>query len=448
MIYYIDPLHGSVDADGLSPEQARKTYTDLTILPGDTILFCRGSRIRDCLYCLPGEADKPITYGAYGEGENPVFCGSEDVSDPAMWTEIRENVWEYTGKTKNEACNFIFDDGRIGGTLRWEEKDLCMQGDWYDSRMGQNGRATEEPCHLLLWSKGNPGTVYRHIECAVWGQRSMVVTRGWTVLEDLCFWGSGVHGMAGGVEHVVVRRCSFCFIGGAVWSKALRIRFGNAIEFWELGNDVLIENCYFNNVYDSCITHQGRALCVPAHHFVMRGNLFIDYGMGAYEGRDAMPVDSVFADNLCLKAGGGFSAFGDSKPRKSEIYPQPMGHHIFMWRMKAPTPGGSFEVYGNRFYGAAGAAVYSIICPEAEEQMNLHHNQYWTDNPELFQRVKEKNYSPAAFDAYMQEYQDTGSVWTEAPDLLATAQTWLAKIGCSQNGTKLFTDELTEEKND
>ena len=64
MIYYIDPLHGSVDANGLSPEQARKTYTDLTILPSDTVLFRRGSVIRDCLYCQPGEAGKPVTYGA------------------------------------------------------------------------------------------------------------------------------------------------------------------------------------------------------------------------------------------------------------------------------------------------------------------------------------------------------------------------------------------------
>ena len=447
MIYYIDPLRGSADADGLSPEQARKTYTDLTVLPGDTVLFRRGSVIRDCLYCQPGEAGKPVTYGAYGEGENPVFCGSEDVSNPAMWRETRKNVWEYTGKTKNEACNFIFDDGRIGGTLRWEEKDLCMQGDWYDSRMGQNGRATEEPCRLLLWSKGNPGTIYRHIECAVWGQRGMAVNRDWTVVENLCFRGSGVHGMAGGANHITIRRCSFCFIGGGVWSKELRIRFGNAIEFWNYGEDIRIEECYFNNVYDSCITHQGNKEYCPAKNLVMRGNLFIDYGMGAYEGRDAMPIDSVFGDNLCLKAGGGFSAFGDSKPRKSEIYPQPMGHHIFMWRMPKATEGGSFEISGNQFYDATGAAVYSIISPEAEAQMNIHDNQYWTGNQGLFQRVNGKNYPPDQFDTYMQEYRDTDSAWTEAPDLQALAQNRLAKIGCSRNQAKLFTDQWPESNN-
>ena len=31
-------------------------------------------------------------------------------------------------------------------------------------------------------------------------------------------------------------------------------------------------------------------------------------------------------------------------PRFSEIWPEPMGHHAFMWRMKAPTEGGHQEI--------------------------------------------------------------------------------------------------------
>lgn len=101
---------------------------------------------------------------------------------------------------------------------------------------------------------------------------------------------------------MTVRRCSFIFIGGAVWNRQLRIRFGNAIEFWEYGENILIEDCYFNNIYDSCITEQGSDNCQPAKNLVMRNNLFINYGMGAYEGRDRMLVDSVFENNLCIYA--------------------------------------------------------------------------------------------------------------------------------------------------
>lgn len=448
MIYYIDPHYGTAGADGLSPEKARTTYTDLALQPGDTVLFRRGSFIRDILYRTAGAPGAPITYGAYGEGENPVFCGSVDVSDPEMWEEIRPCIWQYKGTLENEVCNFIYDNGRIGGTLRWEEDFLCAQGDWYDSSMGYSEQSMGEkkPQRVLVWSDGNPGKVYSHIECAIWGKRWMAVNRDWTITEDLCFRGSGVHGMAGGADNVIIRRCSFCFIGGAVWNRQLRIRFGNAIEFWDHGENILIEDCYFNNIYDSCITHQGSAKCLPAKNLVMRNNLFIGYGMGAYEGRDRMSIDSSFTDNICIGAGAGFSGFGDTSPRNSEIYPQPMGHHVFMWRIPNPTEGGCLEFARNRFYDATGAAMYAIIGKEADAQMDLHDNVYWTTNETLFQHAGGRSYSPAQFDAYLQEYRDPGSVWAEAPDLTGEAEAWFARTGVSRNGTPLFTDTLPARK--
>ncbi|MGN1345937.1 MAG: acetylxylan esterase [Eubacteriales bacterium] len=442
MIYYIDPTHGSMTADGRSPENARRDYLDLALEPGDKVLFKRGSFIRANLERKPGTPDAPITYGAYGEGENPVFCGSIDVSDPAKWTEIRPNVWKYTESLPSEACNFIFDNGRIGATLRWEENLLADQGDWYDSRMGcreQRREVGEEK--VLLYSEGNPGEVYSHIECAVWGRRNLSSNVRCTVCEDLCFFGSGVHALSGGSDHITVRRCTFSFIGGAVWNRQLRIRFGNAIEFWENGDDILIEDCYFNNIYDSCITHQGTTKCKPAKNFVMRRNLFINYGMGAYEGRDKMAESMSFTDNLCLFAGGGFSGFGDTKPRNSEIYPQPMGHHLFMWRIPEATENGCFDVARNRFYDATGAAVYAILSPEADAQMHLRDNQYYTTNKALLSYVGGRTYRPDEFDRYLATYGEEGAEYV-VPDLTAEVEAWFAETGCGKYGAKLFTDRL------
>ncbi len=446
MIYYIDPTHGSLCADGLSPENARREYTDLDLCPGDKVLFRRGTFVRGCLVRKPGTPDAPITYGAYGEGENPVFCGSIDVSDPAKWTEIRTNIWKYTESLPSEACNFIYDGGRIGATLRWEENLLSAQGDWYDSRMGSREQKTavgEEK--VLLYSEGNPGEVYSHIECAVWGQRNLSPNVECTVCEDLCFFGSGVHAMAGGSHHITVRRCTFSFIGGAVWNRQLRIRFGNAIEFWERGDDILIEDCYFNNIYDSCITHQGTTKCKPAENFVMRRNLFVNYGMGAYEGRDKMAVSMEFSDNLCLMAGGGFSGFGDTKPRNSEIYPQPMGHHLFMWRIPEATENGRFDVMRNRFCDASGAAMYAIVSPEADAQMHMSGNKYWTTNKNLLNLVGGTSYRPDEFDRYLSEYGEADAEYV-TPDLGAEVDAWFAETGCGRYGAKVFTDRLPEPK--
>ncbi|MBQ7312753.1 MAG: acetylxylan esterase [Clostridia bacterium] len=446
MIYYIDPMHGCPEADGLSPENARSEYRDLALNPGDQVLFRRGSFIRANLERKPGTAEAPITYGAYGEGENPVFCGSVDVSNPAKWTEIRPNIWKYTESLPSEACNFIYDNGRIGATLRWEEHLLSAQGDWYDSRMGcREQKKTVDEENVLLYSEGNPVEVYSHIECAVWGQRNLSPNVEYTICEDLCFFGSGVHAMAGGSHHITVRRCTFSFIGGAVWNRQLRIRFGNAIEFWEHGDNILIEDCYFNNIYDSCITHQGTTKCKPAENFIMRRNLFVNYGMGAYEGRDKMAVSMEFTDNLCVCAGGGFSGFGDTKPRNSEIYPQPMGHHLFMWRIPEATENGNFLIARNRFYDASGAAMYAIVSPEADAQMHMKDNRYWTTNKTLLNLVGGKSYRPDEFDRYLSEYGEEGAVYV-TPDLYAETEAWFAETGCGRYGAKIFTDCLPEPK--
>ena len=449
MIYYIDPIHGGAENDGLTPETARRTYTDLSLKPGDSVLFKRGSVIRDRLIRIAGDETGYITYGAYGEGEIPVFVGSADVSDPADWVEERSNVWRYTKELPTEACNFIYtnaDGTTVGATLRWEEDYLTAQGDWHDTRMGMAEQKTvPEEKKVLVYSVGNPGQVYRHIECALWGKRNLSDNVPYTITEDLGFFGSGVHGMSGGSHHMVIRRCSFCFIGGSVWNRNLRIRFGNAVEFWERGDDILIEDCYFNEVFDSCITHQGSAKCQPAHNLIMRNNFFANYGMGAYEGRDKMSVNSCFNGNTCVYAGYGFSGYGDTKPRSSEIYPQPMGHHLFMWRIPEASDGGSLEIAENTFLDAAGAAMYSIISSEAESQMKMHHNRYYTDNKALFNKIGGKSYAPHEFAEYLREYGEDGAEYLSAmPDPDEIRRNWCESTGCSDMGLSLLPNRLEE----
>ena len=385
MIYYIDPQAASPEESGLSPREARRSWTGLTIRPGDTVLFRRGTVTRGALPAIGGEAGRPVTFGAWGEGANPLFLGSVDRSDPADWREVRPHVWACR-LPESEACNFILDRGgvRAGATLCWEADALAAQGDWYDSAMGTTERRQNVPAdrQLLFWSAENPGTYYEHVECAVYGARRLATALPHVVFEDLAFAGSGVHGIAGTATDVTVRRCAFCFIGGCVWNRDLKIRFGNGVEFWNAAEDITIEDCFFDNVYDSCTTHQGAgAACRPAKNVRIRRNLFMNYGMAAYEVRDRMPIAASFTDNLCLRAGDGFAMMGDLVPRRSEIWPQPMGHHVFLWRIGQPETGGRLTIARNVFWDAPeGAAVYSIIDAAAEAQLDLHDNTFHTTN--------------------------------------------------------------------
>ena len=82
--YHIDATTGSDDNNGLSQNAAWKNIAKINasrFSPGDQILFKRGEVWREQL-SVPssGAAGKPITFGAYGTGANPIINGSDIVS--------------------------------------------------------------------------------------------------------------------------------------------------------------------------------------------------------------------------------------------------------------------------------------------------------------------------------------------------------------------------------
>lgn len=406
--YYIDLTNGQDKNDGLSPEQARKSYTDLQLLPGDRVLFRRGNFTRKKLVTTAH-----VSYGAYGEGELPTFCGSVDVSDAQYWQKTEQkNIWKCTEKFRGDVGNIIFNTNECTASFHWTKQELCSQGDFYSTPVNAEQSSQKDiPAELYLYSFGNPAHIYSHIEVAPYGDRIMVPLSDGMTFEDIRIINSGVHGMAGTGSNITVRRCVFENIGGCPWNSNLKIRFGNAFEIWHRGNDILIEDCYFKNIYDSCVTHQGPGKDTsPTVNFICRNCTFDTYGMAAFEYRDKLPIRSEFVHNTCLNAGCGFAMLGEILPRSSEIWPQPMGHHIFLWRIDEPSDNGSLTISDNVFGPApVGAAIYSIISPQAEAQITLRNNKY-TKNNILLNRFGGINFTDlAAYQA--QSNNDIGSTY-------------------------------------
>ena len=399
-VYYIDSLDGADKWSGLSPDTAIRDYKMLSPTPGDTLLFKRGTEYREPLFITGGTDGAPITYGSYGEGELPIFCGSIDVSDPDDWQLTdRENVWRLVRDIPTDVGNFIFNVDECTATLRWDKNCLTGQGDFYDSRFSEcnkNGGVTVSTQEILMYSVGNPARVYSHIEAAVYGERALGNLKSNVIVRDLCFMNSGLHALTGvgDTKNVTVGGCLFKNIGGCGWDRDRRIRFGNALEFWIGAENIIIENNTFKNIYDSCATHQGPDhQTPPARNFHCRNNVFDTYSMAAFEYRGQMMIDSSFVGNVCRNAGCGFGMLGEGLPRRSEIWPQPMGHHIFIWRMFDPTPDGSLLIADNVFEDSpVGAAVYSIVPPEIEAQINFKSNTY-SDNCLLVAHFGGKDYT-------------------------------------------------------
>lgn len=391
--YYIDPQNGKVGNSGLSEEEPLITNKGLKVKGGDAVLFKRGSFIRDVLWNVNGEEGHPILYGAYGEGSNPVFCGSMDVSREEDWVEVETGIWKCVYPLMTEVCNFIFDGARCG-VLQWEKSDLKHQGDWWDSGWGEDIQAAEDH-EVLICCSGNPAKYYKQIECVIKEHKQLAQTGHDMIIQDLTFC-NNTHGIAGEdiSRNLVISHCRFEYIGGCVWNKQRKIRYGNAVECWNGAENVVVDHCTFYEIYDSGVTHQGGAKCQAADGFWIRDNIFIACGMAAYEQRDVLPKKGAFVNNVCLDAGCGFSHFRTSLPRNSEIWPQPMGHHIFLWRIEKPTEGSCFVIENNLFMDAPyGTAIYSIICKEAEDQLIINDNNYRMEKCALFNRLHGLNYS-------------------------------------------------------
>ncbi len=419
MVYYVDNINGSLEADGTSPIAPAADYKALPLSGGDSVLFKRGSVYRNSLSLTAGDVGNPITYGAYGEGDMPTFTGGTDVSLAEDWIPTeRENVWLCVRPTRGCVGNMVYNSDECTAILRWTMDGLCTQGDFFDELFVENCFRQKLPDptpvsrHLYMYSVGNPATVYNGIVAVDYGEHNLCVLKDNVIIDGLKFKNSSVHAIAGGgAKNVTVSNCIFENVGGCVWNYELRIRFGNAVEFWDIAENVLVEKCSFKNVYDSCVTHQGPgAKTRPAVNFNVRKCRFENYGMAAFEYRDKLPISSAFTENVCIGAGVGFATADGEVPRRSEIWPQPMGHHIFLWRIDEATEGGSLLIENNTFGVAPhGAAIYSIISDAAEAQMTLKNNRY-TRNDALLVRFGGENYTD--LDTYKQQCsQDEGSVY-------------------------------------
>jgi len=420
--YYIDPAAGDDTNDGLTPACAFKTDAAREFTGGDMVLFKRGSIIRAVLHTRNGSEQAPITYGAHGEGDKPAFLGSVSASDPSRWIEERPSLWRYDGTFSSEVCNLIFNGGECCGNLRWHIEDLRQPGEWHYTGIGRSSAGESggdlDVCEgvLYLYSPGNPGEVYADIECALWGERRLVGGQHHVVLENLSFRNAGVHGYHGfNARQIVIRNCDFNFIGGAVWHRERRIRFGNAVEFWDGANDITVEHCRFDNIYDSGVTHQGgETRNIPARLY-FRHNLFANCGMSAYECREPSQ-DVYFEHNTCVNAGGGFSMQGEVTPRQSEIHPQPMGHHVFIWKIDPNTQPGHVYIRHNVFCEAPyGVAIYSIIDSADECKLVLDNNTYWQTTGVLLNHWGGRSYRPAEFSLYQAESGQDGNSQVAEP---------------------------------
>jgi len=114
-IYYVDNVSGNDSYTGKSPAKAWRTLAKVrssmgSFVPGVLIALKRGQVFNDSIvFNVSGTFKKPITFTAYGIGNNPIISGFTTVSG---WTNVGTNLWESsTSVSSLSYCNMVIING-------------------------------------------------------------------------------------------------------------------------------------------------------------------------------------------------------------------------------------------------------------------------------------------------------------------------------------------------
>lgn len=128
--YYVDQTDGNDGNDGLSRAAPWKTIAKVngeSFVAGDHILFKRGEIWREKL-TIPssGEAGNPVTFGAYGSGNKPIFSGTVLMGS---WNDEGGNIYNAALVVGTSPGAVWFDD--IQGDAKANKPSLVNDLDWW-----------------------------------------------------------------------------------------------------------------------------------------------------------------------------------------------------------------------------------------------------------------------------------------------------------------------------
>ena len=286
--YYVSSVNGKDTNNGKSPQTAWKSVSKLSGVvfnKGDAVLFECGSEFRETVSLKSG-----VTYASYGSGEKPVFIGSVNASKTSDWEAVSgvKNLYVYKGNGNvTNLGAIIFNGGEAWGIkiqqLTDAKKSLALEDvsnglttfdkissfDLKDGKdIGKNGKYDlsfyEDTSKVYLYCKdGNPAQRFSSIELAP----NKMIFSGSNIsnvtIANINFRNSGRMAIRTQVcNNLAVYNCGFEFIGGSVmadtqdFGRNYETRLGNAIENWNGCDGMIVENCYFNQIYDTAMTTQ------------------------------------------------------------------------------------------------------------------------------------------------------------------------------------------------
>ena len=354
--YYVSATGTSTDGTDINNPMSLAQANKKTYYGNEKVLFkCGDIFYGTIIFNVKASEDEMFYIGSYGEGEKPIVSGANILVNKNAWEQDENGIYridlsnysnfEGIGKTYWEPYNigFIADEqGNIYGNRKNSKDALESENDFFC-----------ENNYLYLKSDKNPSEKLGKIKFV--SRNDLVKISSYTIMDDLNIQYTGAHGIAkkdDKIENVYIHNCIVQNIGGSVQNANTFTRYGNGIEFWNQGKNILVENCIMRNTYDAGFTFQGSAVTTGFENIVARNNIFINctYPIEVFcrndtSGDDAIKVGisaGCIENNISINQGRGWGyTVRPDKDPSSEIV---------VWDL--PENKTDLEVKNNKYYNS------------------------------------------------------------------------------------------------
>lgn len=312
--YHVDSATGDDSAAGSvsAPWKTIGKVNESILKPGDRVLFRRGCIWRETLIVRrSGSSNKPVVFGAYGDGRAPVINGADAV---ATWAPLAENVWKadarWTPAKFAAEPELVFFEGFRGHRksraeeLRkrldwcWRDGVLCVWGDKEPNSAYPNGGIELAARDYGIWGPCNANADFitiEDIEVRQANHKNLHVESTcdrWSV-RRVCSHHNGALG--GNDKNGINIACG----SGHVISECIAYESaGNNINLVQC-TDCVVENCTSYDAHHHCIDIKGGFTGGTASdNTVRRNSVRLTPGIGSMEA-----ISGIFAglgDNMKL----------------------------------------------------------------------------------------------------------------------------------------------------
>lgn len=278
LTYYVSSSEGDDSNTGLDREHPKKTLDAFSGLTGVNVLLKCGDEFP---ISKEFSIKKNSMFGAYGEGKRPVLDYYRKMDKTFYMDEQYNNLWiadlsdmNIVTENKNKAnCNIgqlLVDNDVNWKRVVWSSKTVfdkedfskrpegCWAVDWVTSKLYIN--TSNNPNELDI--KYAPPITAISIDDA-----DDVVIKGLEIR------GSGKHGInISDSTNIKVECCYINHIGGSILVQQ-GVRYGNAIQIWNSGKGIIVNNNYVAWIFDTCFTNQGSASEAICENILFENNV-------------------------------------------------------------------------------------------------------------------------------------------------------------------------------